>query len=273
MKNFKSIKLLSNPDKDGGLRKRNIIKRSYKSKPLITVITATLNSEKYLQEAINSLQKQKYRNFEHIIVDGGSTDNTLNIIKKNEDKIDYWLSKKDRGIYDAFNIGMQLSNGKYLGFLNSDDTYTENCFDLLLKYINSNKIFDFIFGSVEKHWAILHGFKPYKIYYSWGFYTSHSTGFFIKRQSAKKIGFYDLKYKYSSDYDYFYRMIVKEKLKGIGTQKSEIFGVFRRGGFSSKIKFLDHFFEEINIRLNNKQNKFLILFIFIYKFLKNISKL
>ena len=97
MKNFKSIKLLSNPDKDGGLRKRNIIKRSYKNKPLITVITATLNSEKYLQEAINSLQKQKYRNFEHIIVDGGSTDNTLNIIKKNEDKIDYWLSKKDRG--------------------------------------------------------------------------------------------------------------------------------------------------------------------------------
>jgi hypothetical protein len=98
---------------------------------------------------------------------------------------------------------------------------------LLIKYINSDKIFDFIFGSVEKHWAILHGFRPYKIYYSWGFYTSHSTGFFIKRQSAKKIGFYDLKYKYSSDYDYFYRMIAKEKLKGVGTQKSEIFGVFR----------------------------------------------
>ena len=66
--------------------------------------------------------------------------------------------------------------------------------------------------------------------------------------SAKKVGLYNLKYKYHADYDYFYRMIVKHKLKGVGTKKNELFGYFRRGGFSSKIKFKDHFFEEIYLQ-------------------------
>jgi len=119
----------------------------------------------------------------------------------------------------------------------------------------------------------LYGYKPYKIYWSWGFYSSHSTGFFIKTSSAKKVGLYNLKYKYSSDYDYFYRMIVKKKLNGIGTNKNEIFGTFRRGGYSSTINFFDHFKEEIQIRLDNGQNRILVLMIFIYKYLKNITKI
>ena len=98
---------------------------------------------------------------------------------------------------------MSLAKGDYIGFLNSDDTYTENAFDILLKYIIKFPDKDFIFGSVRKHWGVLHGYKPYKIYWSWGFYSSHSTGFFIKNNSAKIVGKYDLKYKYSSDYDYF----------------------------------------------------------------------
>ena len=106
-----------------------------------------------------------------------------------------------------------------------------------------------------------------------GFYSSHSTGFYIKNSSSKIIGKYDLRYKYSSDWDYFYRMIVKHKMRGVATKKDEIFGVFRRGGFSSKISFYDHFTEEIKIRLNNKQNRILILLIYIYKYIKNLSKL
>ena len=90
--------------------------------------------------------------------------------------------------------------------------------------------------------------------------------------SAKKVGLYNLKYNYSADYDYFFRMIVKHKLKGVGTEKNELFGVFRRGGFSSKISFIDHFFEEMKIRLNNGQNKILVLLIFIYKFFKHFKK-
>lgn len=68
-------------------------------------------------------------------------------------------------------------------------------------------------------------------------------------------------------------MIVKHRMRGVATKKNEIFGVFRRGGFSSKISFYDHFTEEIKIRLNNKQNRILVLLIYIYKYIKNLSKL
>ncbi len=258
---------------DGGLRKKGIFKKSEANKPLISVITAVYNSEKYLRESIESLHNQKYTNYEHIIIDGGSTDGSIKIIKEYEDKIDYWSSKKDKGIYDAFNIGMQLSKGDYIGFLNSDDKYTEEALSLLHKYVLKFPKKDFIFGSVKKHWGVLHGYKPYKIKWSWGFYSSHSTGFFIKKDSAKKVGFYNLKYKYSSDYDYFFRMIVKKKMKGIATKKDELFGIFRRGGYSSRVNFLDHFFEEIKIRIDNNQNLFLVLIIFIYKYFKNFKKI
>ena len=258
---------------EGGLRTKNIFKKRSVEKPLITIITAVFNNEKYLEECILSLHNQKYENYEHIVIDGGSSDNTINIIKKYEDKIDYWCSGNDKGIYDAFNNGMQLATGDYIGFLNSDDYYSHNALELLIKYINKYPEKDFFFGAVRKHWGVLYGYKPYKIYWSWGFYSSHSTGFFIKKDSAKKVGLYNLKYKYSSDYDYFFRMIVKKKLQGVGTKKNELFGTFRRGGYSSSIKFFDHFMEETQIRLDNGQNRILVLIIFIYKYLKNISKI
>ena len=270
---FESIDFIQNSVIDGGLRKQGVIKKDIPGKPLITVITVVLNNEKYLEESIKSLHQQNYDNYEHIIVDGGSTDKTIEIIKKYESKIDYWCSGPDQGIYDAFNKGMKLAKGSYIGFLNSDDVYEKNAFEFLSKYINNFPEKDFIFGAVKKHWGVLYGYKPYKIYWSWGFYSSHSTGFFIKTDSAKKVGLYNLKYKYSSDYDYFFRMIVKKKLKGIGTKKNEIFGTFRRGGLSSQIDFISHFFEEIKIRIDNDQNKLLILIIFIYKFLKNIKRI
>lgn len=270
---FKTSEILGNAKIDGGLRKRGIFKKNKKDQPLLTIITAVLNNEKYLEESITSLQNQKYKNYEHIIIDGGSTDRTIDIIKKYEDRIDYWCSEKDMGIYDAFNKGMKLASGQYIGFLNSDDSYSDNAFEILTKYIKKNSDKDFIFGAVKKHWGVLYGYKPYKIYWSWGFYSSHSTGFFIKTESAKKVGLYNLKYKFSADYDYFFRMIVKKKLKGIGTKKNEIFGTFRRGGYSSTINFFDHFMEEVKIRLNNDQNRILVLMIFIYKYIKNISKI
>ena len=110
---------------------------------------------------------------------------------------------------------------------------------------------------VKKHWGLYTDINHGKFIFHWGFYSSHSTGFFIKKTSAKKVGLYNLKYKHSSDYDFFYRMIVKCKLNGIATKKNEQFGIFRRGGFSSRVDFKEHFFEEITIRLDsNKQNKF-----------------
>mgnify|MGYP001214965797 FL=1 len=255
----------------GGLRTKGTIKK--KNSFLISIVTVTLNSEKYIEETIQSVLNQKNKNFEYIIIDGGSSDKTIDIIKKYENKIDYWVSEPDKGLYDAFNKGLTLVAGDIVGFVNSDDVYTNESLSIVEKYFKKYPNLDFLFGGVKKHWGLLYGYKPWKIFFSWGFYSSHSTGFFIKLESAKKVGFYNLKYKYSSDYDLFYRMIVKFRMKGMGTKKNEIFGHFRRGGYSSKISFLDHFFEEIKIRLDNGQNKLLVLFVIIFKFLKNINRI
>ena len=251
-------------------KNRNFRKRKF---PLISIITVVLNNDSHIQKTLDSIFNQKYSNYELIIIDGGSTDGTLKIIKKNKKKIDKWISEKDKGIYDAFNKGMDLAEGDYIGFVNSDDILLPNALKILAKYIAKYPESDFFFGAVRKHWGVLHGYRAWKIKFSWGFYSSHSTGFFIKLKSAKIVGKYNLKYKYSSDYDYFYRMIVKKKMKGIGTRKDELFGIFKRGGFSSKISFKDHFREEIKIRKDNGQSIFILIIIITYKLIKNFKKL
>ena len=240
--------------------------------PEFSIITVVLNNEKYIKETIKSVINQKYKNFEYIIIDGKSTDNTLKIIKKYENKINKFISEKDKGIYDAFNKGISLASGKFICIVNSDDILKPNALSIIHKYINKNPKIDFIFGSVKKHWGILHGYKPQKIKYSFGFYSSHSTGFFIKNNSAKKIGSYNIKYKYHADYDYFYRMIVKKKMKGLATKKHEVVGIFRRGGFSSKIPYRKLFVEELKIRYNNGQSIALLLILGIYKILNYWKK-
>jgi glycosyltransferase involved in cell wall biosynthesis len=256
-------------DKEGGKR---ILKKIQK-KPLLTIITVVLNQEKHLDQTIRSVLRQKCKDYEYIIIDGGSKDKTIKIIEKYSNKLSYWISQKDKGIYYAFNKGMILARGKYIGIINSDDIYTPKALEIISKSIKSSPDKDFIFGSVKKHWGVLHGYRPEKIRYSWGFYSSHSTGFFIKRDAAKKVGLYNTKYKYHADYDYFYRMIVKKKLKGFSTKKNELIGIFRRGGFSSKIQFRKQFKEELMIRYDNGQNLVLISLIAIYKILKNFKKL
>ena len=243
-----------------------------KKQPLFSIITVVLNSDKYLEKTIKSVIGQKYKGFEYIIIDGGSKDNSLQIIKKYKNKINYFISERDRGIYDAFNKGIRLAKGSFICIVNSDDILKKNALSIVKKYIDQNPKIDFIFGSVKKHWGILHGYYPKKIYYSWGFYPSHSTGFFIKRKSAKKIGLYNLKYKYHADYDYLYRMIVKHKMLGIASKKEELFGIFRRGGYSSSISFRKKFLEEIKIRIDHKQNYLLVAIIFLNRFIRNLKQ-
>ena len=254
---------------EGGRRKKGVLKKE----PLFSIITVVYNGEKFLEKTITSVINQSCKDFEYIIIDGGSTDKSLEIIKKYEKKIDYWVSEKDKGIYDAFNKGLSYAKGDLIGFVNSGDILTEDSLIYLSKYYNLYEDKDFFFGAVKKHWGILHGYKKWKIHFSWEFYSSHSTGFYIKKDAAKVVGEYNLKYKYSSDYDYFYRMIIKHKLKGIGTKKNELFGVFKRGGFSSNIPFFDHMMECTRIRLDNGQNKLMVLLTLIIKFIFNYKRL
>ena len=237
----------------------------------ISIITVTKNSENFLEECILSLDKQSYRNYEHIIIDGCSTDNTINLIKKYKDKIAYWISEKDEGLYDAMNKGIKKCSGDIIGILNSDDIYYPQALKIVNEYFNLNKELDFLFGSVNKY-KLLHGYKPKKIKWSFGFYTSHSVGFFIKRKSQLKVGLYNLKYKYSSDYDLFYRMIVHFKLKGMATKKEEILGKFRSGGISSRLSYLEYLKENSKIRIDNGQNIIFVYLIFLARFLRNFRR-
>lgn len=106
--------------------RQNQVKKSVSNRPLITIITATYNAEKYLPAAIQSIREQTYDNIEYIIVDGGSTDSTLDIIKDNESIVDHWISEPDSGIYNAWNKGVRLSHGDWIAFLGADDRYLES---------------------------------------------------------------------------------------------------------------------------------------------------
>ena len=239
----------------------------------ISIITVTKNSEKFLHQNILSVKSQNYKNFEHIFVDGNSEDKTLEIIKSyKKKKIKLIKNKNDKGLYHAMNVGIKNSSGDIIGILNSDDIYYKNTLKIVNKYFNEYKDLDFLFGSVYKH-KLLSGYNPDIINWSFGFYTTHSVGFFIKKKSQLKVGLYDLKYNYSADYDLFLRMIKRFKLKGLSTKKEEIFGKFRPGGLSSKINFLDYLIECNKIRLNNGQNFFQVYIIFLLRILKNFKKI
>lgn len=242
------------------------------SKKFFSIITVVLNSKNNLSETINSLKCQKFKNFEYIVIDGGSSDGTVDIIKNNLDIISFYKSEKDNGIYDAINKGLDYCNGEYIGVLNAGDKYTSDGLEIINKYL-INKNYDFIFGSVMKK-VLRHGYRKKRILWNFDFYSSHSSGFFIKKESQKKIGYYNLKYKISADYDFFYKMIIKNKMKGTSTKKKELIGIWKTGeSYSSRMSFIDHLSEETLIRLDNNQNIIIVFFIYFIHFIKNKNKI
>lgn len=112
--------------KEGGLQTKGYIKDSTHKKPLITIVTVVYNGQEHLEETILSIINQTYSNIEFIIIDGGSTDNTIDIIRKYEHAIDYWVSEKDDGIYDAMNKASNLAKGQWINYMNCGDTFCNN---------------------------------------------------------------------------------------------------------------------------------------------------
>lgn len=131
----------------GDLHLQGCFKKTDKNKPLITVITVVFNGEKFLEETIQSVINQTYDNVEYIIIDGGSTDGTLDIIRKYEHAIDYWVSEPDKGIYDAMNKGIDLATGDWINFMNVGDSFYSN--DILDNTFSGNnfKNIDVIYGN------------------------------------------------------------------------------------------------------------------------------
>ena len=106
--------------------------------PLVSIITVVYNGEKYLEQTIQSVINQTYKNIEYIIIDGGSTDGTLDIVKKYEKHISYWVSEPDEGLYYAMNKGIGLANGELVGMINSDDWYELNAIELMVDAYKHN---------------------------------------------------------------------------------------------------------------------------------------
>ena len=241
-----------------------------KTYPKISIITVVKNGQRFLESAIKSVINQTYKNIEYIIIDGNSTDNTSHIVYKYRKKINLYLKSHDQNLWEAMNKGIKVASGSIIVFLNSDDIFSKKALQYAVKYFKKDQKLDFIFGTVKKHW-LKFGFYPERARYSFNFYTTHSIGVFIKKQSQIKIGLYNPKFL-SADLDLFLRMILKYKLKGTSVKKNEYFGKFRTGGFSSKVKFRDHLKDLNNIRINNNQNKIYVILIYYFKIIKNIKK-
>jgi glycosyltransferase involved in cell wall biosynthesis len=111
------------PYSEGGQRTHGYFRASLSNMPLITVVTVVFNGAKVLEETIKSVINQNYNNVEYIIIDGGSTDGTLDILRKYQNIVDYWVSEADNGIYDAMNKGIYLANGKWINFMNAGDSF------------------------------------------------------------------------------------------------------------------------------------------------------
>ncbi len=144
---------------EGGLGTRGAFhKKSEPGKPLISIITVVRNGEKYLEQTIQSVLKQTYENIEYIIVDGASTDGTLDIIRKYNDQVAYWMSEPDRGIYDAMNKGIDLVTGDWINFMNAGDHFYA---DPTMKniFMHNNGGYDLLYGDCE---VIYDGFSRSK---------------------------------------------------------------------------------------------------------------
>ncbi len=183
----------------------------------ISIITATYNVDKTLEYAIKSVLSQTYTDIEYIIIDGNSSDNTIDIISKYKNNIDISVSEPDDGIYDALNKGIKAATGDVIGFLHADDVfYDENSIAVIAQAF-TDKI-DAVYGdliyvknadinSVIRYWKG----KPYsnKLLKS-GWMPAHPT-FFVRRKVYENIGLYDLNYKISADYDFILRFFNSER--------------------------------------------------------------
>jgi glycosyltransferase involved in cell wall biosynthesis len=187
--------------------------------PKVSIITITYNSGQTLEKTIQSVINQNYSNIEYIIIDGGSTDETLNIIKKYQQQISFWVSEPDEGISDAFNKGLSKVTGDIIGIINSDDYYSEGALTEVVKAFQANPDYGFVFGDqVFIDWQgnklfTQKGDSDYHKTIRYGMPSIPHPTVFIKNGVYQKYGLFDKAYKTAMDYELLLR-ICNHDVKG-----------------------------------------------------------
>lgn len=176
-------------------------------KPLISVVTVCFNAVKDIEKTILSVINQTYENIEYIIIDGGSTDGTVDVIKKYADRITYWMSEPDKGIYDAMNKGIKVATGEWINFMNAGDCFYNNnvvsavfCAGGLPDKIEADivygyQIHTFPFGKYVRKKL------PFEVFRQ-GMPIGHPSSFV--RTELMKSNMFDLRFKIAADYNFFY---------------------------------------------------------------------
>lgn len=209
--------------------------------PLVSIITPTLNSERYIRDNVKSVLSQTYSNIEHIIIDGGSTDKTINIVQEMDPK-GIIISEPDEGISDAFNKGIKLSKGDIIAILNSDDYYANGAVIERVVNIFSNKPEVMItYGMVQaiapetNEILVVYG-EPFSIKkMEMEIITPHPS-IFARREVYERVGHFSLEYKICMDHDYFLRATKIYEPYFL----DEIMTVMRLGGISTKNIYRAH---------------------------------
>ena len=239
-------------------------------KPLISIITPSLNSEKFIRDNITSILNQSYSNIEHVIVDGGSKDKTLSIVADLDPKA-VVISEPDKGISDAFNKGIKMASGDIIAILNSDDYYAHDVMhDVAEAYKNSD--FNFILhGDIR----FFNDGKSYRkkprplpdlfFYIDLPYY--HPT-VFVPRKIYEDVGLFDLTYKIAMDYDF----LLRAKLKGYQFKCLPIIiAHFRLGGTANSNAAKCHK-EVLHSQVSHGLNPYICKLTFSLKLAVNYSK-
>ncbi len=204
----------------------------------ISIITVTYNSAKYLQDCITSVRMQNYKDIEHIIIDGKSTDNTINIIRSNSGFISKWISETDRGMYDAINKGIQLATGDVVGILNSDDMLASADVIRTIAESFKDKNTDSVYGNLvyvdpqntQKIIRFWKGISYKRSRFRYGWMPAHPT-FYIRRNLINLYGDYESHYYTAADYEFMARYLYKHKVNACYLDQMIV--KMRTGGMSN----------------------------------------
>jgi len=208
----------------------------------ISIITVSKNAINNIKQCIDSILSQTYRNVEYIVIDGASTDGTVNIIKQYNGRISKWISEEDSGIYDAMNKGINIASGDIVGFLNSDDIYTgPDILELVAETFQTNNTDscygDLVYVSKDDTNQVIRNWKSREFNYELfknGWHPPHPT-FFVKKNVYDKYGVFDTKYKIGADYALMLKFLIKHKISV--KYIPEVLVKMRVGGSSNKNLF------------------------------------